>query len=410
MNPRNAAAGALRQLDTRITASRRLTFYAYGVGAMERGPRCGRHSEILDYLAENRFRVAAERDVVSGVDGLLAYYRKIGEKRASLPYDIDGVVYKVNDLAGQERLGYVARAPRFAIAHKFPAEEAVSVVAGIEVQVGRTGALTPVRAWSRCSSAASRSPTRRCTTSTRCARRTCASATRSWCAAPGDVIPEVVRVVPEKRPRGATEFEMPAQCPVCESKVERIESEAVFRCTGGLYCPAQRKQSRYCTSLRGARWTSKAWGESSSISSSRAAPCTRRPIFTSSDVGTRERWSAWRRSRRKTWSPQSKASKHRTLARFIYALGMHHVGEEVAKLLAQHFGSMEALLESGLGRAHRREGAGSRRKMRAGATAASRCSSLSFPGVGPEIMQSVANFLSEAAQPRSDRSIARAQA
>ncbi|MGZ5177686.1 MAG: NAD-dependent DNA ligase LigA, partial [Burkholderiales bacterium] len=144
VNPRNAAAGSLRQLDTRITASRRLTFYAYGLGAVEGVPPFTRHSEVLDYLAGNRFRVAAERDVVTSVDGLLTYYGKIGAQRIRLPYDIDGVVYKVNELAAQDRLGYVARAPRFALAHKFPAEEATSEVVSIEVQVGRTGALTPV--------------------------------------------------------------------------------------------------------------------------------------------------------------------------------------------------------------------------------------------------------------------------
>ncbi|HWI12733.1 MAG TPA: NAD-dependent DNA ligase LigA, partial [Burkholderiales bacterium] len=143
-NPRNAAAGSLRQLDPRITAGRRLTFFAYGIGVLEGGPAFERHSELMDYLESHRLPVSRERRSVDGIAGLLAYYRDIGARRASLPYDIDGVVYKVNDLAAQERLGYVARAPRFAVAHKFPPEEATSVVDAIDVQVGRTGALTPV--------------------------------------------------------------------------------------------------------------------------------------------------------------------------------------------------------------------------------------------------------------------------
>ncbi len=393
VNPRNAAAGALRQLDTRITASRRLTFYAYGVGATERGPRFERHSEILDYLGQNRFRVAAERNVVKGVEGLLAYYGEIGEKRASLPYDIDGVVYKVNDLSAQESLGYVARAPRFAIAHKFPAEEASSVITGIEVQVGRTGALTPVARLTPVFVGGVTVTNATLHNLDQVRAKDVRVGDTVVVRRAGDVIPEVVRVVPGKRPPGAAEFEMPAQCPVCGSKVERIESEAAFRCTGGLYCPAQRKQALLHFASRRAM-DIEGLGEKLVDQLVEGGVVLTPADLYKLDVGT---LAALERMAEKSAGNVVAAieeSKNRPLARLIYALGIHHVGEEVAKLLAQHFGSIDALLEANwstlIEEKERIQKENTRRRNRGELLLEP-----VLPGVGPEIMQSVANFLSQ---------------
>ncbi len=243
VNPRNAAAGSLRQLDSRITATRRLTFFAYGLGAAAGVPAFEKHSELLDYLAERHFPVARERRVAKGVNGLLDCYRVIGDRRPRLPYDIDGVVYKVNDLAAQQKLGFVSRAPRFAIAHKFPAEEAASEIVAIDVQVGRTGALTPVARLKPVFVGG--------VTVTNATLHNEDEVRRKdvWCGdvvavrRAGDVIPEVVKVLKKGQRTPADRFEMPSRCPECDSMVERVEGEAASRCTGGLVCPAQRKQA-----------------------------------------------------------------------------------------------------------------------------------------------------------------------
>src|SRR6185503_13788027 len=214
-----------------------------GVGAADGTPGFARHSEMLDYLAEFRFPVAGERAVVKGMAGLLDYYRGIGEKRQRLPYDIDGVVYKVNDFAAQERLGHVARAPRFAVAHKFPAEEATSEVVAIEVQVGRTGALTPVARLKPVFVGGVTVTSATLHNLDQVRAKDVRIGDTVVVRRAGDVIPEVARVLPEKRTEDLPQWDMPKECPICKSKVERIESEAVFRCTGGLYCGAQRKQS-----------------------------------------------------------------------------------------------------------------------------------------------------------------------
>ena len=391
VNPRNAAAGSLRQLDVHITASRRLAFFAYGVGAADGAPRFTLHSELLDYLAGNRFRVASEREVLTGVDGLLAYYGRIGVKRSALPYDIDGVVYKVNELAAQERLGYVARAPRFALAHKFPAEEAASEIAAIEVQVGRTGALTPVARLVPVFVGGVTVTNATLHNLDQVRAKDVRVGDTVIVRRAGDVIPEVVRVLPEKRKPGAREFQMPARCPVCDSSVERIESEAVFRCTGGLYCAAQRKQailhyaSRRAMDIEGLGEKLVDQLVGSEI------------VHTPADVyrldvpalATLERMAEKSAANVVAAIEQS---KRRTLGRFIYALGMHHVGEEVAKILAQHFGSIEGLLEADwdalIDDKERVQRENTRRRTR-GETLLEPV----LPGVGPEIMQSVANFV-----------------
>jgi DNA ligase (NAD+) len=391
VNPRNAAAGSLRQLDTRITASRRLTFYAYGLGAVEGVPRFTRHSEVLDYLAGNWFRVAAERDIVTSVDGLLSYYGRIGTQRIALPYDIDGVVYKVNELAAQERLGYVARAPRFALAHKFPAEEATSEVVSIEVQVGRTGALTPVARLTPVFVGGVTVTNATLHNLDQVRAKDVRIGDTVIVRRAGDVIPEVVRVLAEKRPGDAREFHMPEQCPVCGSAVERIESEAVFRCTGGLFCAAQRKQAiRHYASRRA--MDIEGVGEKL-VDQLVESQIVHTPAdLYRLDVPT---LAALERMAEKSAANVVAAieeSKHRTLARLIYALGMHHVGEEVAKILAQYFGSIDGLLNAGwealIADKERVQKENTRRRSRDEALLEP-----VLPGVGPEIMQSVANFL-----------------
>jgi DNA ligase (NAD+) len=394
VNARNSAAGTLRQLDTRITASRRLSFYAYGIGAAEGVPKIERHSELLDYLAEQRFRVADDRDVVRGVAGLLAYYRRIGVQRSQLPYDIDGVVYKVNSLAAQERLGFVARAPRFAVAHKYPAEEATSEILDIEVQVGRTGALTPVARLKPVFVGGVTVTSATLHNLDQVRAKDVRTGDTVIVRRAGDVIPEVARVVVNKRAEGTPQWDMPKVCPICDSKVERVESEAVFRCTGGLFCGAQRKQavihyaSRRAMDIEGL-------GEKL-VDQLVEAGLVRTPAdLYKLDVVT---LAALERMGDKSAANVVAAidqSRGRTLARFIYALGVHHVGEEVAKILAQHFGSIEALLAADwpalIEEKERIQKENTRRRGRG-----EPLMDAVLPGIGPEIMQSVANFLAQA--------------
>ena len=393
VNARNAAAGAVRQLDPRVTATRPLTFFAYGVGYVEGAQQFTRHSDVLEYLAASRFRVAAERDVVSGVEGLLEYYATIGGKRATLPYDIDGVVYKVNALAAQERLGHVARAPRFALAHKFPAEEATSEVVAIEVQVGRTGALTPVAKLKPVFVGGVTVTSATLHNLDQVRAKDVRAGDTVIVRRAGDVIPEVVRVIVDKRPAGAPEFEMPMRCPVCESKVERIESEAVHRCTGGLYCGAQRKQailhyaSRRAMDIEGL-------GEKLVDQLVESGLVHTPADLYRLDVPTLAKLERMAEKSAANVVAAIEGSKNRTLARFIYALGMHHVGEEIAKILAQHFGSIEALLDADwatlIEEKERVQKENTRRRNRGEALL-----DAVLAGVGPEIMQSVGNFVAQ---------------
>lgn len=394
VNPRNAAAGSLRQLDVRVTASRRLTFFAYGVGAVEGAKPFARHSELLDYLTEHRFRVAREREVVIGVEGLLRYYATIGEQRAALPYDIDGVVYKVNALADQERVGFVARAPRFAIAHKYPAEEATSEIVAIEVQVGRTGALTPVARLKPVFVGGVTVTNATLHNLDQVRAKDVRVGDTVIVRRAGDVIPEVARVVPEKRPPDAREFHMPERCPVCDSKVERIEAEAVFRCTGGLYCAAQRKQailhyaSRRAMDIEGL-------GEKLVDQLVESGIVATPAHLYKLDVASLAALERMADKSAANVVRAIEASKQRTLARFIYALGMHHVGEEVAKLLAQHFGSAQALLEESDWDALIAEKESVQKENTRRRNRSEPLLEPVLPGVGPEIIQSVANFLSQ---------------
>lgn len=246
VNPRNAAAGSLRQLDARVTAQRPLRLFAYGVAeTTHQAPPT--HAALMNQLAAWGIPVAKERDVVRGLKGLMGYYARIGAARDNLPYDIDGVVYKVNRFADQDKLGFVSRAPRFAIAHKFPAQEATTTVLAIEVQVGRTGALTPVARLEPVFVGGVTVTNATLHNQDEIDRKDVRVGDTVIVRRAGDVIPEVVAVVPELRPQASERYDLLKKighlCPVCRSQVEKPEDEVIARCTGGLYCPAQRKRA-----------------------------------------------------------------------------------------------------------------------------------------------------------------------
>ena len=348
-NPRNAAAGGLRQLDARITASRRLAFYAYGIGDVHWGPDAppATHEGLLLLLAKLHLPVTKERAVVRGLSGLLGYYRRMGERRAGLPFEIDGVVYKVNALAQQERLGFVSRAPRFAIAHKFPAEEMATEVVGIDVQVGRTGAITPVARLKPVFVGGVTVTNATLHNEDEVHRKDVRVGDTVIVRRAGDVIPEVVRVVAERRPDGTLPFALPAQCPQCGSAIARLPDEAVARCTGGLFCPAQRKQallhfaSRRAVDIEGL-------GDKL-VDQLVDAGLVRTPadVFR---LGTAELAALERMAEKSAANVVAaiEKSKDTTLARFVFGLGIRHVGEATAKDLARHFGGLDALLEADL--------------------------------------------------------------
>ncbi|MCF7751471.1 NAD-dependent DNA ligase LigA [Bacillus subtilis subsp. subtilis] len=242
-NPRNAAAGSLRQLDPKMSARRKLSFYAYGTGQVQGGELPATHSATLAQLRDWGFPVSDLCQVVEGSDGLLAYYRDIGDRRDGLAFDIDGVVYKLDDRAGQEIMGYVSRAPRWAIAHKFPAQEQTTTVEAIEIQIGRTGAATPVARLNPVAVAGVVVSNATLHNADQIARLDVRVGDTVIVRRAGDVIPEVVSVIAERRPAGTTPWQMPTHCPVCGSEIVREEGEAVWRCSGELSCPAQRKEA-----------------------------------------------------------------------------------------------------------------------------------------------------------------------
>jgi len=345
-NPRNAAAGSLRQLDSRITASRRLAFFAYGIGGVDGGKVPDKtHSQQLEYLESMMFPVANQRSVVKGVDGLLDYYRKIGEQRAMLPYDIDGVVYKVNSLRDQRELGFVARAPRFAIAHKFPAQEEITELLGIDVQVGRTGALTPVARLAPVRVGGVTVTNATLHNEDEILRKDVRIGDYVIVRRAGDVIPEVVAVVMQRRPKNARKFVMPSKCPVCGSSVERPEGEAVSRCTAGLFCPAQRKQA-----LR--HFASRLALDIEGLGEKLVDQLVDNGLVESADDFyelSAESLSGLERMGAKSAANVIEAiaaSKKTSLNRFIYALGIRNVGEQTAKDLAVHFGDLEPLMHA----------------------------------------------------------------
>ncbi|MGH8689246.1 MAG: NAD-dependent DNA ligase LigA [Burkholderiales bacterium] len=393
VNPRNAAAGSLRQLDSRVTAQRGLRFFAYGVGET---PVAGGRSQsaILDRLAALGFPVVADRQVVRGVGGLLEYFESMGRRRDSLPYGIDGVVYKVNRLNAQEVLGYVARAPRFALAHKFPAEEQATEVLGIDVQVGRTGALTPVARLKPVFVGGVTVTNATLHNEDELRRKDVRVGDTVVVRRAGDVIPEVVSVRLEQRPAGAREFRMPERCPVCGSAVVRLPGEAATRCTGGLVCRAQRVQAllhfkgRRAMDIEG---LGDKLAEQLVELEMVASPADLYSLDADALAGL-ERMGE--KSARNVVASIER-SRDATLARFVFALGMPGVGEEVAKILARHFGTLARLLAAdwdALAREKEAVRKDNAKRKRRGEPAAP----VPLEGIGPEIMESIHRFLQEA--------------
>ena len=343
VNPRNAAAGSLRQLDPRLTAGRPLDIYIYSVGQVGGGTVPDRHSDILDRLRDWGLKVCPERKVVEGIDGCLGFYVDIGKRRDSLPYDIDGVVYKVNRLDYQERLGFVSRAPRWAIAHKFPAQEELTVVQDVEFQVGRTGAVTPVARLEPVFVGGVTVSNATLHNMDELHRKDVRVGDTVFVRRAGDVIPEIVKVVPERRPKRARIVKAPETCPVCGSNVVREEGEAVARCTGGLYCAAQRAESlKHFVSRRALDID----GLGSKLIEQLVAADR---IKTPADLFglTKEELMAMERMGDKSAEnllSSIEKSKHTTLSRFLYALGIREVGEATASSLAAYYGKLSGVM------------------------------------------------------------------
>lgn len=349
-NPRNAAAGGLRQLDSRITATRRLAFFAYGVGAVEWGGVAppATHAALMHWLEALRIPVSKERTVVRGIQALLDYYHTLGGRRSELPYEIDGVVYKVDDFEQQRQLGFVARAPKYAIAHKFPAEEAVTEVVAIDVQVGRTGAITPVARLKAVFVGGATVTNATLHNADEIRRKDVRIGDTVIVRRAGDVIPEVLRVLAEKRPATAREFTMPTQCPECASAIVRLPGEVAARCTGGLVCPAQRKASLLHFASRHALDIE---GVGDKLAEQLVADGM---VRTPADLYRLQlpALAALPRMAEKSAANVLRAiekSKKTMLARFIFALGIRHVGEATAQDLARHFGTLDALMKASVG-------------------------------------------------------------
>lgn len=397
-NPRNGAAGSLRQLDPRITAQRPLSFYAYGVGEVRGGELPATHSAILARLREWGFPVSGLAEVVAGAAGLLDYYRRIGAARDGLAFDIDGVVYKLDDLAGQREMGFVSRAPRWAIAHKFPAQEQTTTLEAIEIQIGRTGAATPVARLAPVQVAGVTVTSATLHNADQIARLDVRVGDTVIVRRAGDVIPEVVSVIAERRPAGTEPWQMPDACPVCGSEIVREEGAAVWRCSGELACPAQRKEAiRHFVSRRamdvdglGEKFIEvlvdagvvqgvadlylltrdqllllKLALDAESAQALAAQLMPHLPREGSGEsLNAVARLAAagdWRLRvlalpLRLEWNPKKIATKwaenlveaiersrEATLERFLFALGIEHVGESTAKALAQWFGELELI-------------------------------------------------------------------
>ena len=351
-NPRNAAAGSLRQLDSQITVTRPLHFFAYGLGELITrevigAPEIVSHAKAMDYLASLHFPVSNLRAVVEGADGLRNYYQSIGTKRTSLPFDIDGVVYKVNQFNLQNELGFVSRAPRWAIAHKYPAEEATTIVEDITVQVGRTGAITPVARLKAVFVGGVTVTNATLHNEDELKRKDIHIGDTVIVRRAGDVIPEVVSVVLEKRPKGTRLFTMPTACPECGSHIERLADEAVARCTGGLFCPAQRKHAITHFASRRALYI-EGLGEKLADQLVEANLVHTLDDIYKLNVATLASLDRMGQISAQKVIDALNKSKQTTLARFIYGLGIRNVGEATAKDLAAHFGALEAIVHAPL--------------------------------------------------------------
>jgi len=375
-NPRNAAAGSLRQLDSRVTAKRRLTFFAYGIGRVEGATLPPSHGEVMDWLGRLRFPVCQERRLVRGVQGLLHYFAELGAKREQLPYEIDGAVYKLNRLAEQEALGFVARAPRFAIAHKYPAQEELTVVEAIDVQVGRTGALTPVARLKPVFVGGVTVTNATLHNEDEVRRKDVRVGDTVIVRRAGDVIPEVVAILPERRPMRDLvtplheAFAMPTHCPECAAPVVKLEGEAAARCTNGLSCPAQRKQAIIHFASRRAMDIEGLGDKLVEQLVDKGLIQTPADLYalTVAQVADLERMAEKSAS---NLIAAIAGSRHKDLARFIFAMGIRNVGEQTAKDLARHFGQLDALMQ------------------------ADEAALMQVPDVGPVVAESILAFFAE---------------
>lgn len=358
-NPRNGAAGSLRQLDPAITARRKLSFFAYAVGEVEGGEMPDTHSSTLAQLREWGFPVSAEVGTANGFDGLIAYYRRIGARRDALPYDIDGVVYKLDDYAGQREMGFVSRAPRWALAHKFPAQEQMTQLNAIEIQIGRTGAATPVARLEPVQVAGVTVTNATLHNADQIARLDVRVGDTVIVRRAGDVIPEVVRVVPDRRLPGAESWVMPQSCPVCGSELVREEGEAAYRCSGGLVCAAQRKEalihfaSRRAMDIDGlgeryvdalvefdmVKTPADLYGLTVDDFIRMKQLADERDGTTPETVKQGKIATKWAEN----LVDGIEASKQASLARFLFALGIMHIGESTAKTLANYLGRLEVI-------------------------------------------------------------------
>jgi DNA ligase (NAD+) len=343
INPRNTAAGAVRQIDPAMTAQRPLQFFAYGIGETRGFDKPATQRALLDALDAFGLPVNGDAKVARRADALAAFYESVAAKRDKLPFDIDGVVYKVNSLALQERLGFVSREPRWAVAHKFPAEEMATEVLGIDIQVGRTGAITPVARLKPVFVGGVTVTNATLHNEDEVRRKDVHIGDTVIVRRAGDVIPEVVRVEADKRPRGAKAFTLPAKCPECGSAIVRLPDEAVARCTGGLYCPAQRKQALLHFASRRALDIEGLGDKLVDQLVDAGLVHTPADIYKLrvDDLTELERMAEKSAANVIAAIEGSKAT---TLARFIYGLGIRHVGETTAKDLARHFGRLDPLL------------------------------------------------------------------
>ena len=343
-NPRNAAAGSLRQLDPRITAKRPLTFFSYGLGVCEPNLNLKTHTETIQLLKQFNLPISDLSASVKGVQGLKSFYEKVLKIRDSLAYDIDGVVYKVNSFNYQNELGFVSRAPRWAIAHKFPAEEALTEILDINVQVGRTGAITPVARLKPVFVGGVTVTNATLHNEDEMIRKDVHIGDIVSVRRAGDVIPEIVRVLIDKRPKIIKKFKMPTICPECGSPLTRIDDEAVIRCSGGLICPAQQKQSIIHFASR------KAMDIEGLGDKSIEQLVTVGLIHELPDIYKLELEQLINLDRMAEKSAQNllnaiEKSKNTTLPRFIYALGIRNVGESTAKDLATFYGDLDEIMK-----------------------------------------------------------------
>jgi DNA ligase (NAD+) len=376
VNPRNAAAGAVRQLDPAITATRPLSFFAYGLGEVQGWNLPETHGAILDALAAFGMPVDGGRAVVTGSSGLADFHKRIAGLRDALPFDIDGVVYKVNSLALQRRLGFVSREPRWAVAHKYPAQEQITVVRDIDVQVGRTGKLTPVAKLEPVFVGGTTVSNATLHNEDETRRKDVRIGDTVIVRRAGDVIPEVAAVMLERRPSNAGEpFDMyrrlHGKCPVCGSEIAREEGEADWRCSGGLFCPAQRKQALLHFAHRRAMDIE---GLGDKVVEQLVDAGIVRTLPELYKLGVAKLAALDRMGEKSAGNLVSaiEKSKTTTLARFLLGLGIRHVGESTAKDLSRYFGNLDAILEAGVEQL------------------------LEVPDVGPIVAQSIRTFFEQA--------------